>query len=384
MYNQKTVAAVVVGAGRSARMGFDKLLYVWEGMEIVRRSVQCMDIHPFVDTIVLVAGENIDKVRQIFAKHPTQKPLQIIEGAACRAGSVQKGISLCKSEDIVAIHDAARPFVPQEVVSHAIQAAAQMGAAAPALPVQDTVKRVKGDIVHSTPPRHELMAVQTPQVFNRVIFADAMEQMDTATLEQLTDDCMVMELAGHPVQLVEGSAANIKITTKADLPLDGEDKMPSFKIGHGYDVHKLVKDRPLIIGGVTIPYEMGLLGHSDADVLLHAVSDALLGASALGDIGKHFPDTGDDFKGADSMVLLQEVVRMVRQQGYSIGNIDATILCQKPKLAPHISAMRANIAKASGVKLEDVSVKATTEEGLGFTGEGLGIAAHCVVLLSRA
>lgn len=157
-----------------------------------------------------------------------------------------------------------------------------------------------------------------------------------------------------------------------------------FRIGHGYDVHRLVENRKLILGGVEIPYEKGLLGHSDADVLLHAVSDALLGALALGDIGKHFPDTDPAYAGADSLKLLELVVEKVREQGYAVGNLDATVLCQKPKLAPYIDSMREKIAAACDVSAEQVSVKATTEEKLGFTGEGLGISAHCVCLLVKA
>lgn len=157
-----------------------------------------------------------------------------------------------------------------------------------------------------------------------------------------------------------------------------------FRIGHGYDVHRLVENRKLILGGVEIPYEKGLLGHSDADVLLHAVSDALLGALALGDIGKHFPDTDPAYAGADSLKLLELVVEKVWEQGYAVGNLDATVLCQKPKLAPYIGSMREKIAAACGVSTEQVSVKATTEERLGFTGEGLGISAHCVCLLVKA
>lgn len=154
------------------------------------------------------------------------------------------------------------------------------------------------------------------------------------------------------------------------------------RIGHGYDVHKLVEGRPLILGGVNIPFELGLLGHSDADVLLHAISDALLGAAALGDIGKHFPDTDPKYKGADSRVLLRAVVDLLKENGYTVGNIDATVLAQKPKLAPHIPTMRQNIAEDLGVDVSFVSVKATTEEGLGFTGSLQGIAAHAVCLLN--
>ncbi len=156
-----------------------------------------------------------------------------------------------------------------------------------------------------------------------------------------------------------------------------------FRIGHGYDVHRLVEGRKLILGGVDIPYEKGLLGHSDADVLVHAIMDALLGALALGDIGKHFPDTDEEYSNADSLKLLSKVCKLIQDNGYTIGNIDSTILCQKPKLAPHIASMRENIAKVCNVSVECVSVKATTEERLGFTGQGLGISAHAVCLLSK-
>ena len=155
------------------------------------------------------------------------------------------------------------------------------------------------------------------------------------------------------------------------------------RIGHGYDVHRLVEDRKLIMGGVEIPYEKGLLGHSDADVLLHAIADALLGALAMGDIGKHFPDTDPAFKGADSMKLLEHVVGLIGAKGYCVGNLDATIIAQKPKMAPYIQTMRENIARACGVEVDRINVKATTEEGLGFTGTGEGISAHAVVLLTQ-
>jgi len=155
------------------------------------------------------------------------------------------------------------------------------------------------------------------------------------------------------------------------------------RIGHGYDVHRLVDDRKLIMGGVEIPWDKGLLGHSDADVLLHAVADAILGALAMGDIGKHFPDTDPAFKGADSMKLLEHVVGLVRGRGYQVGNLDATIVAQRPKMAPHIPVMRENIARVCGVEVDRINVKATTEEGLGFTGTGEGISAHAVVLMER-
>ena len=213
-----------------------------------------------------------------------------------------------------------------------------------------------------------LYAVQTPQCFSREKYRQALACVTGEQARQVTDDCSLFELAGMPVELTAGDYGNYKITTPDDLK-----KEKTMRIGHGYDVHRLVEDRKLILGGVEIPYEKGLLGHSDADVLLHAVMDAVLGAAALGDIGRHFPDTDPAYRGADSLALTRAVAALIREHGYTVGNIDATILCQKPKLAPYIEEMRRNIAAAFGVAADAVSVKATTEEHLGFTGEGLGI-----------
>ena len=198
-----------------------------------------------------------------------------------------------------------------------------------------------------------------------------------AFLEQQAAAC------AKPVQLTQGDYANLKITTREDLPRAEQKEGNDMRIGHGYDVHRLVEDRKLILGGVEVPFEKGLLGHSDADVLAHAVMDAVLGAAALGDIGKHFPDTDPAYAGADSLQLAQHVARIMREHGWKIVNIDSTLLCQKPKLAPYIPAMRENLAAAFGMPVDAVSVKATTEEHLGFTGEGLGIAAHAVALIEK-
>ncbi|MEG0804084.1 MAG: 2-C-methyl-D-erythritol 2,4-cyclodiphosphate synthase, partial [Pygmaiobacter sp.] len=251
--------------------------------------------------------------------------------------------------------------------------------AAPAVAVKETIKVVDAaHCVRSTPPRGMLYAVQTPQVFDIALYRIALEQLDD---ELITDDCGVFERAGYTVKLTEGDYANLKITTVEDLPITVKENT-AMRIGHGYDVHRLVEGRELILGGVKVEYEKGLLGHSDADVLTHAIMDALLGAAALGDIGKQFPDSDDAYAGADSIALLCRVEELVRCEGYSIENVDATILCQKPKLAPAIPAMRERLATAMKLTVNAVSVKATTEEMLGFTGRGEGIAAHAVCLLS--
>ena len=236
-------------------------------------------------------------------------------------------------------------------------------------------------MVAETPDRSTLYAVQTPQCFDRAAYLAALEELDTEKARLVTDDCSLFELTGRPVQLTQGDYANLKITTREDLPRPQQKEGELMRIGHGYDVHRLVEGRKLILGGVEIPYEKGLLGHSDADVLAHAVMDAVLGAAALGDIGKHFPDTDPEYAGADSLMLARHVARIVRENGWKVENIDSTILCQKPKLAPYIPAMREKLAEAFGMPLDAVSVKATTEEHLGFTGEGLGIAVHAVALI---
>ena len=337
--NLPAVSAIIVAAGASRRMGFDKLSFrLPDGRTVLETSCAALAAHPAVTQLVLVCGGN---------------------RAACEAIA------------------AARPFISAEVITAALTAAAASGAAAPAVPVKDTIKIAdKSGRVVETPDRAALYAVQTPQCFQRALYLQALDAVTGEKASLVTDDCSLFELAGLPVTLTAGDYANYKITTKEDLQ-----KEKTMRIGHGYDVHRLVEDRKLILGGVEVPYEKGLLGHSDADVLLHAVMDAVLGAAALGDIGQHFPDTDPAYKGADSLALTREVAKIIAQHGYKVGNIDATILCQRPKLAPHIPAMRQNIADAFGLPLDAVSVKATTEEHLGFTGEGLGIAAHAVALI---
>lgn len=370
-----TVTAIIVAAGASLRMGFDKLSYCLpDGRTVLETSCALFAAHPAVDELVLVAGGNRPQCEAIAAACP--KPCTVVQGGATRADSVHNGLAAAKGQ-LVAIHDAARPFASEEVITQVLQAAAKTGAAAPAVPVKDTIKVADKDgKVVTTPDRATLYAVQTPQCFDRALYLQALEAVSGEKASLVTDDCSLFELAGLPVTLTAGDYANLKITTKEDLQ-----KENTMRIGHGYDVHRLVEDRKLILGGVEVPYEKGLLGHSDADVLLHAVMDAVLGAAALGDIGQHFPDTDPAYKGADSLALTREVAKIIAAHGYKVGNIDATILCQRPKLAPHIPAMRKNIADAFGLPLDAVSVKATTEEHLGFTGEGLGIAAHAVALI---
>ena len=384
---EKKVSAVLVAAGSSTRMGFDKLSFDLGGETVLHRSIRAFAQCPLVDEIILVAGSNRAFAQQQAAD--CAKPVCVVAGGATRAESAKNGV-LAASGALVAVHDAARPFVSQQVITAALEAASRCGAAAPAVPVKDTIKAaVRGSgktvpencFVHATPDRSTLYAVQTPQCFDRAAYLAALEELDAEKARLVTDDCSLFELTGRPVQLTEGDYANLKITTREDLPRPEQKEEHKMRIGHGYDVHRLVEGRKLILGGVEVPFEKGLLGHSDADVLAHAVMDAVLGAAALGDIGQHFPDNDPVYSGADSLKLARRVAEILKEHGFRIENIDATLLCQRPKLAPHIPAMRRNLADAFGLPVDAVSVKATTEEHLGFTGEGLGIAAHAVALI---
>ena len=381
------VTAVLVAAGSSTRMGFDKLSFDLGGETVLERSVRAFDECPEVDELVIVTGASSENAQRAAAR--CKKPVRLVKGGSTRAESARSGVAAAHGR-LVAVHDAARPFVSQSVIADTIAAAARCGAAAPAVPVKDTIKQAKGGngktvpegcMVENTPDRSTLYAVQTPQCFDRAAYLAALDELDEASARLVTDDCSLFELTGRPVQLTQGDYANLKITTREDLPRPEQKEEHKMRIGHGYDVHRLVEGRKLILGGVEVPFEKGLLGHSDADVLAHAVMDAVLGAAALGDIGQHFPDNDPAYSGADSLKLARRVAEILKEHGFRIENIDATLLCQRPKLAPHIPAMRRNLADAFGLPVDAVSVKATTEEHLGFTGEGLGIAAHAVALI---
>lgn len=372
MYNDKTVQAIVLAAGKGTRIGFDKMLYKLDGYPIVYHSIKAFQECNIIDNIIIAAGENIEEIKDISKNFSKVK--SVVKGGSTRAISVLNSLKEVDKNAFIAIHDGARPFVTSKIIEETVKGAFETGAAVPCVKVKDTIKESNGAFIGKTFQRDKLYITQTPQVFDADIYKElASKNFD----ESITDDAQLFEKAGINVKITEGSYENYKITTIDDIK--EEKKM---RIGHGYDVHKLVEGRKLILGGVTIPYEKGLLGHSDADVVLHAVMDSLLGALALGDIGKHFPDTDPKYKGCDSMELLRHVSDMIFDLGADIENIDVTILCQKPKLAPHIMTMRENIASALHCDVNRVSVKATTEEGLGFTGEGLGISCHSVCLLN--
>ena len=387
---QAKFGAVLLAAGNSTRMGGgrSKVLEELEGRPALCRSLEVLDRCPLIGEICLVCREQ-DRGDMLPLTSGLNTPVRVVPGGAQRQDSVEQGVeALTGPWEYVAIHDGARPLVTEEVLAAVCRDAMAHGAATAAVPSKDTCKLADGaGFVAATPARDRLWAVQTPQAFSLALYREALGKARAAG-QSYTDDCQLIEAAGGSVKLTMGDYRNIKLTTPEDLLaarayLGGEGGKKTVRIGYGYDVHRLVEGRKLILAGVDVPFEKGLLGHSDADVIAHAVADALLGAAALGDIGHLFPDTDPRYDGADSLKLLAEVCRLLREKGFSIGNIDATLLAQRPKIAPHISRMRENLAAACGIAADQVSVKATTEERLGFTGREEGMAASAVCLLER-
>ena len=391
--------AVLVAAGSSSRMGplsggRSKVLEDLGGRPVISWSMEVLLGCPYVEKLCVVCRqEEMEETAKLAAEAVRPAPGKTVVfagGGSTRQASVWNGVKALEGESgYLLFHDGARPFLSPELAEAVCRDALAFGAATAAVPAKDTCKLADdGGFVESTPDRGRLWAVQTPQAFQREMYLYAAEKARSQGLDY-TDDCQLVEAAGGRVKLTRGDYHNFKLTTPEDLALarasaEGAKREENrMRIGSGYDVHRLAEGRALILGGVEIPYELGLLGHSDADVLCHAIADALLGAAALGDIGKLFPDSDPQYAGADSLLLLSEVCRAVRDAGYEIGNIDATVTAQRPKLAPHIPRMRENLSRACGIPVDRVSVKATTEEGLGFTGRGEGIAAQAVCLLVR-
>ncbi len=388
-------AAVIVAAGRGTRMGLEKnkVLYPVCGEPIIVHTVRAFANSGLFDGgIVVVTGEcDMEEMREMM--DAAGLCVSFAKGGADRQESVYNGVCACPAQaDVIAIHDGARPLVSREVIARTIESAKACGSGVAAVQLKDTVKRVdENGVVRDTPARDTLRAVQTPQTFDAKLIREAHERFKTG--QRATDDAMLMERMGHAVRLTQGDVENIKLTTPEDMLLAEQvmirrgmakkEEPAMIRIGHGYDVHRLVEDRKLILCGVEIPHTLGLLGHSDADVALHALTDALLGAAAMGDIGRHFPDTDPTYKGADSGKLLDHVMNLIWEKGYVVGNVDVTIICQRPKLKDCIEKMRENVAAHLKVDIDCVNVKATTTEKLGFEGEGLGISTHAVACLMK-
>ena len=374
-----SIWAILLSGGSGTRMGsaVNKTLLPLAGECALCRSLRTLRRH--CDGVALVMRpQDEETVKQALADSGLTADT-FAYGGEDRQASVSNGLQALPADcDIVLVHDGARPLLDDETVENVIASVRLHGSGIASTPVTDTIKRVHGDwLAQATLDRSCLRAVQTPQGFQKDLLLRAHREIR----ERYTDDAALVAALGVDVYLCAGSPKNIKLTTPedrimAEFALQG---MP--RVGHGYDAHRLVEDRRLILGGVEVPYEKGLLGHSDADVLVHAVIDALLGAAALGDIGQHFPDKDPQYKGISSILLLKEAAKTLKTAGFSIHNVDATLIAQRPKLAAFIPGMRQNIADALGLAPGRVSVKATTTEGMGFEGEGEGISAHAVALI---
>lgn len=375
---------IMLAGGRGSRMNasVNKVLMPLCGTPVLIRSLRAFI--PFADETVIVArpGEQ-EQILDEITRAGLSFPFRFADGGETRQRSVLNGLKFLSPDpsDIILIHDAARCLVRPDLIKRIIRCAAESGAGIPGIPATSTYKLCDADsFVADTPDRSRLYEIQTPQGFTADIILPVSLRAAGDGID-CTDDASVLEHYGIPVKVVRGDPSNIKLTEPADLErarsiLEGG--ISFMRIGMGYDVHRLTEGRKLILCGVDVPFELGLLGHSDADVALHALMDAMLGACALGDIGSHFPDTDERYRGVSSVLLLKETKRILAGRGFAVYNADITIAAQKPKLLPYIPAMKANTAGALGLPEDRVSVKATTTEKLGFEGRMEGISAYAV------
>ena len=378
--------AIVLAGGSGSRMGAqrNKVLLELAGKPVIVRAVEAFT--NLVDGVILVSREeDIPDMRAAMAA--ANLPVTIVAGGDSRQSSVWNGLcALPESCTHVLIHDGARCLVDEGTIRRCMASVKAHGTGVAAIPAIDTIKQVDADeIVTATPDRSQLRAVQTPQGFTVELIRRAHMSAQQAGFLG-TDDASLVERLGHPVRLTEGNRRNIKLTTPEDLIMAETflgRNFPALRVGQGYDVHRLVEGRDLILCGVNIPHTLGLLGHSDADVAVHALMDAMLGAMALGDIGKHFPDTDERYRGISSMKLLEHVVALLKERHARVTNCDVTIVAQKPKLLPHIPQMQANIASALELPLDRVNIKATTTERLAFEGREEGISAQAICMVEQ-
>jgi 2-C-methyl-D-erythritol 4-phosphate cytidylyltransferase / 2-C-methyl-D-erythritol 2,4-cyclodiphosphate synthase len=375
--------ALIVGAGRGHRFGGDmpKQYRSLNGAPVLRHTLRAFCDHPAVDTVQsVIHPDDIELFNKAADGLDVSAP---VWGGDSRQDSVRLGLEHIAGSkpDRVLIHDAARPFVSEDVISRVLDALDSQPGAVPALPVTDTLKRGENGMVAATIARENLWRAQTPQGFR---FADILAAHATLAGEALTDDAALAERAGLDVTIVDGSERNMKITTIEDLEraeAATSSQIAEYRTGMGYDVHQFGDGDHVTLCGVRIEHDHGLVGHSDADVGLHAITDAVLGAIGAGDIGDHFPPSDPQWRGAASDQFLAHAAALARGRGAEIVNADVTLICETPKIGPHRQAMRERISEILSVTAERVSVKATTTEGLGFTGRKEGIAAQAIISL---
>ena len=391
------VVAIVVAAGRGERLGgtVPKQLLELGGRSVLDRSVAAFAGSGLVEeTVVVLPADLAGQAARIVDARAGR--VRAVQGGARRQDSVAAGFdAVDDGVDVVLVHDAARPFVSRDVIARTVEAAAVHGAAIAAVRARDTVKRSEtaGDyaVVRSTLPREEIYLAQTPLGFRRAVLAEAVA-LGRGGIEA-TDEAALAELAGHRVCLVDGDVRNMKITTPGDLEIaralagaettgQGGGAGRTVRVGAGYDLHRFAEGRPLVLGGVRVPHDRGLAGHSDGDAICHAVTDAILGAAGLGDIGGLFPDTDPRWQDADSLGLLADAVARVRAAGYAVSNVDVVVIAERPKIGPHRDAIRARLAGVLGIGPGEVSVKGKTNEGVDALGRGDALAVHAVALLA--
>jgi 2-C-methyl-D-erythritol 2,4-cyclodiphosphate synthase/2-C-methyl-D-erythritol 4-phosphate cytidylyltransferase len=386
------VSVVIPAAGVGRRMGatIPKQFLSVGGESILRRTLAVLANMAFIDCVVVAcAPEFRDQVRACAEGLWNKETVfAVVDGGAERQDSVRLGLAYPGLGPLVAIHDAVRPNISEELMVLLCEEALRAGAAVPVVGCRDTVKHsIDGKQVKATLNRNEIWLAQTPQVFHTARIRQAHDQAFKEGYRG-TDDASVMEHAGFLVHLVPGSADNFKVTEPEDLTRlkhlsEASPMIQDIRIGYGYDVHTLEQGRKLFLGGVELQHPYGLKGHSDADALLHAITDAILGALALGDIGSHFPDTDPRFKDMSSRVFLEHARDLVTEHGYTISNLDATVVAEEPKLRPHIDTLRARIGSLLHLAPDRISVKATTSEKMGFVGRKEGMAVMATVLLIK-
>ncbi len=373
----KDTSVILLAAGASSRMGQPKLALPFGGRTALEHALLAflqVEDSPVLEIILAVSPQTQDLAAGLANQYGALLPIRVCMGGATRGDSVFQALQLARG-DVVCIHDGARCLVSWSVIQASIQAARAQGSGVAAIPCRDTLWQADGA---ATLPREGFCAAQTPQSFSRARLVAAYEDAQKAGVAA-TDDAAIYSRLYGPVTFSAGDLANQKLTVPEDIPLFATLlSPPAPRLGYGEDTHRLVAGRPLVLGGVTIPFHLGLLGHSDADALAHAAMDAMLGACALGDIGKLFPDTDPLYAGICSLTLLTQVLRCTLAHGYALSNLDATIVAQQPKLAPHIPAMRAKLAAAMACGQERISIKATTPEGCGPEGALESITVRCV------
>lgn len=355
------------------------------GKPLLVHSVATFTKCSFIDKVVVpVREDRFEETRQILSSYDLDdSKITVVIGGKRRQDSVKRGLeALDDNVEIVLVHDAARPLVSMDLIARVHKAVIKAGAAIAAIPVTDTLKKSdKDNKVHSTIDRSALWQAQTPQGAKKALLKKAYVVNGD---DDVTDESLLLEKAGISVLMIAGDESNFKITRMEDLALAESimsDRAGSIRIGHGFDAHRFVDGRALILGGVEINYNQGLAGHSDADVVCHALCDALLGALGSGDIGTHFPDNDAHYKGISSLILLDRVIELCKRRGLGLNNADLTVVCQAPKLAPYIESMKVQLSKHCQVTTDRINIKATTTEKMGYTGRSEGISAHAVVLI---